>query len=86
MSAIIIKFPTRPRGRSIARHRLPPTEILESEKERILASQLHLQREGMIEMGISSEVIARELAAFERSVRAVLWGQCSGPRGANGQA
>jgi hypothetical protein len=37
-----------------------------------------LQRDGMEESGIDPAAIAHELAALERSIRAVLWGPPNG--------
>jgi hypothetical protein len=48
-------------------------DVSEEAAERILASQLRLQRETMERRGIDSALIAKELCCLESAIRGALW-------------
>jgi Family of unknown function (DUF6074) len=73
MSAVVIPFPSARRRHFIARQARRLADASEPAAERILASQLRLQRAAMQRRGIDPALMAKELRCLESAIRGAVW-------------
>jgi hypothetical protein len=70
--AIVVPFPLIRRRDMIERQARRAAELNPDAAERHIANQLKLQGDAMRRKGVSDDLIARELSAMERAIRALL--------------